>query len=268
MRGASETHGEFVMRDIRGVLIDVDGVVHQRRAAIPGSIEAISRLQQLNLDFRFITNTTRLPLRMIADELENAGVTPERPLVFTPALAARAYIENNDLDPYFLTRSALREDFANLRAGKRRAVVIADAYDEFTYANLNEAFRLIEQGAEFLALATNRSFRDTDGELSLDVGGFVAGLEYASNRKAHVLGKPSPDFFRLAVSHMGLAPENTVMIGDDAEFDVSAAIKAGLHGILVRTGKYKPGAEDGADPIPEAVAQNLREAVDLIANAT
>ena len=187
--------------------------------------------------------------------------------MFTPALAARAYIEKNDLDPYFVTRSALREDFASVKAGKRRAVVIADAYDEFTYATLNEAFRLIEQGAEFLALATNRSFRDADGELSLDVGGFVACLEYASKRKAHVLGKPSPDFFRLAVSHMGLAAENTVMIGDDAEFDVSAAIKAGLHGILVRTGKYKPGAEDGVDPMPEAVAQNLREAIDLIAKA-
>jgi ribonucleotide monophosphatase NagD (HAD superfamily) len=57
------------------------------------------------------------------------------------------------------------------------------------------------------------------------------------------------------------------MIGDDAEFDVSAAIKAGLHGILVRTGKYKPGAEDGVDPMPEVVAENLREAVDFIARA-
>ena len=267
MREAGETHWESVMRDIRGILIDLDGVVHQRGAAIPGSIEAISRLKQLNLDFRFVTNTTRIPLRMIAGELENAGVSAERSHVFTPASAARTYIENNDLDPYFLTRTALREDFINLKAGKRRAVVIADAYDEFTYANLNEAFRLVEQGAEFLALATNRSFRDADGELSLDVGGFVACLEYASNRKAHVLGKPSPDFFRLAVSHMGLAAENTVMIGDDAEFDVSAAIKAGLHGILVRTGKYRHGAEDGVDPMPDAVAQNLREAVNLIATA-
>ncbi len=187
--------------------------------------------------------------------------------MFTPALAARAYIENNHLDPYFLTGAALREDFASLKSGSTRAVVLADAYNEFSYANLNEAFRLIEKGAEFLALATNRSFRDADGELSLDAGGFVACLEYASNRKAHVLGKPSPEFFRLAVSHMGLAPENTVMIGDDAEFDVSAAIKAGLHGILVRTGKYKPGAEDGVAPKPDAVAQNLRDAVDLIAEA-
>ncbi len=252
------------MRDIRGVLIDLDGVVHQRGAAIPGSLEAISKLRQLGLEFRFVTNITRVPLRLVIDELEKIGVVTERSHVFTPAVAARAYIEDHDLDPHFLTRSALREDFVNLKAGKRPAVVIADAYDEFSYANLNGAFRLIEQGAEFLALARNRSFRDADGELSLDVGGFVACLEYASNRKAHVLGKPSRDFFRLAVTHMGLAPAATVMIGDDAEFDVSAAIKAGLHGVLVRTGKYKPGAEDSVHPKPDAVVKNLLEAVDLI----
>ena len=71
------------MRDIKGVLIDLEGVVHQRRAAIPGSIEAISRLGHLNLDFRFVTNTTRLPLRLIVDELKNVGIIAEPLHVFT-----------------------------------------------------------------------------------------------------------------------------------------------------------------------------------------
>ncbi len=252
------------MRDIKGVLIDIDGVVHRRGAAIPHSIEAIERLRRLNLPFRFITNTTRTPLRIIAAQLEKAGAAAGRSHIFTPALAARTYIEDHDLDPFFVTSSALKEDFANLKAGARRAIVVGDAYDEFTYAKLNQAFRLIEDGAEFLALAANRSFRDADGQLSLDVGGFVACLQYATGRSAHILGKPSPDFFRSAVTHMGLAPQNAVMIGDDAEFDVSAAIKAGLRGILVRTGKYKPGAEDGVEPKPDGVASNLLEAVDLI----
>jgi HAD superfamily hydrolase (TIGR01458 family) len=255
------------MQDIKGVLIDLDGVVHQRGVAIPGSIEAIARLRRLNLDFRFVTNTTRLPLRLIRAELEDIGVIAERSHVFTPALAARMYIEDHGLDPYFVIRSALKEDFAGLKRGSWPAVVVGDAYDEFTYARLNEAFRLIEGGAEFLALAANRSFRDGDGELSLDVGGFVACLEYASNRKARVLGKPSSDFFDLAVADMGLAPQNAVMIGDDAEFDVSAAIRAGLHGVLVRTGKYKPGVEDSLDSKPDAVADNLLGAIDLIAKA-
>jgi HAD superfamily hydrolase (TIGR01458 family) len=255
------------MHDIKGVLIDLDGVVHQRGAALPGSVEAIGRLRQLNLDFRFITNATRKPLRPIVEMLRELGLAADPAHVFTAASAARAYIEEQSLDPYFVIASALAEDFAGLKPGGRRAVVIADAHHEFTYERLNEAFRLLEHGAEFLALARNRAFRDGDGELSLDVGGFVACLEYAANRKAHVLGKPSPEFFRSAVTHMGIAPQNAVMIGDDAEFDVSAAIKAGLRGILVRTGKYKPGAEDGVDPRPHAVAGNLLEAVELIAKA-
>lgn len=253
------------MQNIKGLLIDLDGVVYQRGAAIPGSIEAIFRLRKLNLDFRFVTNTTRSPLRSILDQLAAIGLNTERGHVFTPALAARALIRDHDLDPYLLTSSALKEDFAGLKGGSKRAVVMADAYDEFTYRNLNEAFRLIEQGAEFLALAKNRSFRDADGELSLDAGAFVACLEYAASRQAHVLGKPSPEFFHLAVRDMGLEPEEAVMIGDDAEFDVSAAIMAGLQGILVRTGKYKPGAEKGLEPEPTAIANDLAEAIGLIA---
>jgi HAD superfamily hydrolase (TIGR01458 family) len=255
------------VQDIKGVLIDLDGVVHQRGAAIPGSVEAIARLRQLDLDFRFITNATRKPLRHILAMLHNLGVAADPSHVFTAASAARAYIEEQGLDPCFVIASALMEDFAGLKPGGRRAVVIADAHHEFTYERLNEAFRLLEHGAEFIALAKNRAFRDADGDLSLDAGGYVACLEYASNRKARVLGKPSPDFFRSAVAHMGIEPQNAAMIGDDAEFDVSAAIEAGVAGILVRTGKYKPGAEHGVDPKPHAVAGNLLEAVELIAKA-
>jgi hypothetical protein len=49
-------------------------------------------------------------------------------------------------------------------------------------------------------LAKNRNFLDRDGELSLDAGPFIEGLEYASRRAVTVFGKPSPMFFRLAVS--------------------------------------------------------------------
>jgi len=87
------------MQDTKGVLIDLDGVVHQRGAAIAGSIEAIARLRQLNLDFRFVTNTTRVPLRLIAAQLATIGVIAEPSHVFTPSLAARTHIKDHDLDP-------------------------------------------------------------------------------------------------------------------------------------------------------------------------
>ena len=60
---------------------------------------------------------------------------------------------------------------------------------------------------------------------------------------------------------MGLTAVETAMIGDDAEFDASAAVRAGLAGILVHTGKWKPGASDKLHPPPTAEFENLREAV-------
>ena len=76
----------------------------------------------------------------------------------------------------------LAEDFAGLKKGSRPAVVLGDAREGFTYDSLNDAFRRLEAGAAFVALATNRVFLDDDNVLSLDLGAFVAALEYASGR--------------------------------------------------------------------------------------
>ena len=38
---------------------------------------------------------------------------------------------------------------------------------------------------------------------------------------------------------LGLAAEEVVMVGDDVVSDVGGAQKAGVRGVLVRTGKYR-----------------------------
>lgn len=253
------------MAAIRGFAIDLEGVVYSGGAALPGAIDAIRRLQALGVPYRFVTNTTSKPRARAVARLAAVGLDAPPHHVFTPAMAARAHIEKHRLLPHYLVAKALMEDFAGLRTGNKPAVVIGDARDGFTYASLNAMFRLIEDGAELIALATNRKFRDADGGMSMDVGAFVAALEFASARTATVLGKPAPAFFRLAVDAMGLRPHEVAMIGDDAEFDASAAVRAGLQGIVVRTGKWSPGASDGLDPPPTAEFADLGEAVDRLA---
>src|SRR5262249_12365705 len=84
-----------------------------------------------------------------------------------------------------------------------------------------------------------------------DVGAFVAALEYGSGRTATLTGKPAPSFFRAALKMVGAAPGETAVVGDDLEFDVHGAQAAGLAGILVRTGKYRPEFERTGRP-PDA----------------
>ena len=54
-----------------------------------------------------------------------------------------------------------------------------------------------------------------------------------------MIGKPSSVFFNQAASLLGLSPGELVMIGDDVDSDVGGAMRAGLQGILVKTGKYR-----------------------------
>jgi ribonucleotide monophosphatase NagD (HAD superfamily) len=115
-----------------------------------------------------------------------------------------------------------------------------------------------------LALGKNRNFLDSDFELSLDAGPFVAALEYASGRIATVLGKPAPSLFKLAAGSTRLAAAHVAIIGDDVEADTQGAIAAGLHAVLVRTGKYRPGQEAQLSGSPACVAKDLQSAAELL----
>lgn len=245
---------------VRGLLLDLDGVVTVGGAPLRGSLAAIERLREAEIPLRFVTNTTTKPRRRLIADLAAIGLAIKPADLFTPARLARDALAASGKKPFLLIHPDLAEDFYGLESGED-AVVIGDAREAFSYANLNHAFRLIHDGADFLALARNRNFLDRDRKLSLDVGGFVAALEYATEKPAHVFGKPSAEFFHGAVRALALLPQETAMIGDDAEADVGGAIRAGLAGILVRTGKYRPG--DESKVAPTLVADDLAQAVEM-----
>lgn len=251
---------------VKGVLLDLGGVVYVGNEPIPGAIDAIGRLRAAGVAIRFLTNTTRSPCRHILQKLAAMGLDVRQDEIFTPAMAARTVIESNGYEPHFLIHPHLREDFANLPSGDKRAVVVGDAGEAFSYQNMNAAFRELEQGAAFFALANNRSFRDDDGGLSLDAGPFVAALSFASRRDPVILGKPSAEFFVAALQSMDCSANEAAMVGDDVESDVGGALAAGIAGVLVQTGKYADGDESRIEPPPSHVAPDLKGAVDWLLN--
>ena len=255
---------------IRGVLLDMAGVLYDGAQAIDGSIAAVQRLTDAGLPVRIITNSTRKPRRLLLQKLATMGFDIRVDQLFTPASAARARLTVRDHRAHLLIHPDLAEDFEGLSAGAAgKSVVIGDAAEFFTYDAMNAAFRALMDGADLLALANNRSFSDADGALSIDVGAYVAALEYASGRSATILGKPASDFFQAALDSMNVAAAEAVMVGDDAEADVAGALSAGIGAaILVKTGKYRDGDEDQAAPAPSFVAADLSDAVDWILHRT
>jgi HAD superfamily hydrolase (TIGR01458 family) len=245
---------------VRGALVDIDGTLLVGDRPIPGAVRAVERLQDAGIAFRFLTNTSRRGRAAIAAALARAGFPDDPALVLTPAALARRLIERSPAPrAAFFVAPEARPDFTGLADDRSDPawVVMGDLADGFTYALLNEAFRLVRAGADLVALHRQRFWRPDGGAEVLDVGPFVAALEYATGRPARLVGKPSAEFFRLALEELGLAADEVVMIGDDAESDASGARTAGLRSILVRTGRpFNPGdpGAAGADQILESIA--------------
>lgn len=251
---------------IQGVLLDLSGVLYTGPKAITGARDAVERLRAAGLPIRFLTNSTKSPRRRILAKLDKMGFAVDDGELFTPARMARQVLHKLHAKPHLLIHPDLAEDFEDLpEDAPKKAVVVGDAAEHFTYQAMNAAFRTLDNGATLLALAANRSFMDEDGQRSIDVGAFVRALEYASGCDAQVLGKPAPDYFAAALESMDCPAGCAVMVGDDAESDVAGALTAGLQAaVLVRTGKYRKGDETAHDPCPSHVADDLAAAVEWI----
>lgn len=241
---------------IRGLLLDLEGVLHQGDAPLPGAVEALQGLQESGLAIRYLTNTTTRPRRLIAERLQALGFAVELGEVFSPpAAAARLLAALGARRIHLAAVPELAEDFPAVEivgqgeppdAAVPDAVVLGDLYKGFTWDRLNGLFQTITAGALPVALHKNRICRREEG-ISLDLGPFVAALEYAAGAEARIVGKPSADFFDLALGSLGLEKAEVLMVGDDIEADIGGALDAGLAAVQVRTGKYRP--QDDEHPV-------------------
>jgi HAD superfamily hydrolase (TIGR01458 family) len=242
---------------VKAVLCDIGGVLYEGDRPYPGAVEAVRRLKAA-YPVRFVTNTTQRTGAQVVVKLQKMGFGIDASEVVTALDVTKTYLlQHGSTATFILTDDALKF-FSDLPEMPCRCVVVGDAQEHFTYARLNEAFRTLMDGGELLAAAKNRYFKDHEGKLSMDAGGFVAALEYASGKTARVIGKPSVDFYRLACDALGVKPEGAVMIGDDIESDVAGAQAAGLQGILVKTGKFTP-ADLERGFAPDAVIDSIAD---------
>jgi HAD superfamily hydrolase (TIGR01458 family) len=246
----------------RAILIDLAGVLHVGDNAIPGAVEAMRRLRASGLPLRFLTNTTRSPRAAIVDLLARAGLDIAPDEIQTAVHAARQFVAARWRAPFYLVHPDIADEVGPSSAAPD-VVVLGDAGPYFSFERMNAAFRLLMRGLPLVAMAKNRYFKEADG-LTLDMGAYVAALEYATGVQATVVGKPAAPFFLGALAELGVAPHEAVLIGDDLHDDIGGAQAAGIAGILVRTGKFRAGDDAHTEIRPALVADDFAAAVDVI----
>ena len=255
-----------MLSSVRAVLIDLDGVLYVEDEPVPGAHEAVSRLRDGGRVLRFVTNTTSRSRPATLEKLRRLGFSLEDEDLVTPAaLAVRHCLDEGRRRVSLLMNDEVKGDFVALDEDddEPEAVIVGDLGEEFAYPVLNRAFRHVMAGAELIALQRNRFWQQADG-LSLDVGPFVAALEYATSREAYVVGKPARTFFSEVLRDAGFEADAAAMVGDDIETDVGGAVDAGLAGILVRTGKYRADAVASSKIEPTATVDSIADVPELL----
>lgn len=251
---------------MEALLFDLDGVIYQGKRVIEGALETVQWCEDRGIPHLFVTNTTSKPRRAVVERLASLGLEVSPDIILAPPATAHDYLTKNRVSPLALfVRDETREDFEGLEvlddaaeegAG---AVVIGDIGERWDFATLNRAFRLLmaEPRPILVALGMSRFAQGKDG-LVLDVAPFVKALEHAAGCQAVIMGKPAAHFFEACIRKLSVSAKDTVMIGDDIRGDVGGAQAAGLHGILVRTGKFRPRDLE-SDVTPDAVLDSIAD---------
>jgi HAD superfamily hydrolase (TIGR01458 family) len=263
------------MPEITAVLIDIDGVLTVSWRPLPGAVGAVTWLREQGLAVKLLTNTTSRTRAAIAATLAQAGFPVTAPDILTAPVVTAAYLAAHHPGArcFLLNSGDIAPDLADVRliagegpdAGPAEVVILGGAGPEFSYATLNRAFGHLMGGARLVAMHRNLYWRTDDG-LRLDAGAFLAGLERAAGVTAAITGKPADAFFATALAAVGAEPGAALMVGDDIESDVLAAQRAGITGVLVKTGKYLPQTHQAALAPPDHLIESIADLPAVLAS--
>jgi len=247
--------------DIKGILFDLDGVLYVGETVIDGAHQALDWLRERKIPFRFITNTSTKSAQDIASKLREMGFAIDADMIFSAVTATRDYLHRQGTPSvHLLIRESARAEFAEFPQDVTNPdfVVVGDIGAAWNYQLLNRVFNELMNGAQLVAMHMNKYWQTEQG-LQMDIGAFVAGLEFVTGKQARIIGKPSQEFFRLATAALELEPEQVLVVGDDIENDVGGGQAAGLQGALVKTGKYREEHAGRSEITPDFVLGSVAD---------
>src|SRR3954471_2914561 len=226
-----------------GFLIDMDGVFYRERQLVPGAEQFISLLIERSVPFTFLTNNSQRTRRDVAMKLSRMGIFVEEQHIFTCAMAtARFLAAQKPRGTAFVIgegglTQALHKNGYSIVDDDPDYVVVGEGRT-FNMEIIEAAVRMILRGSKLIATNIDPNCPTSHG-LRPGCGAIVAMLETATGLKAFSVGKPSPVMMRAARKELGLATDETIMIGDTMETDILGGVAMGYRTTLVLTGSTR-----------------------------
>lgn len=260
-------NGQFDLSKIRGLILDMDGVLWRGETPL-GDLPAIfSTLADRHLKIMLATNNATRAPRQYIEKLNRLGVNGlQTDQVINSSQATAFYLAEKFPDGgpvYVVGEEGLFEvlEEKGFRHTDRNVLAVVAGLDRtITYEKLKKATLLIRAGALFVGTNPDPTFPIPEGQAP-GSGSILAAIQTASGVDPTIIGKPFGTMYEVALRRMGVSPQEVLVIGDRLETDIAGGQTIGAHTALVLSGVTTAEQAAAWRPAPDLVAQDLTELV-------
>lgn len=259
-----------IVRSVRAVLLDMDGVLYVGNRALPGVQEIVDYLDASGRRWLCVTNNSSRTSATFSEKLAGMNIRVDAEHILGSAQATAAWLRErapNGAKVLMMGEASLRgalmaQGFELIEDPFGAEYVVASICFGLNYAMLTELTLAVRNGARFIATNPDPTLPTERGQVP-GTGSIVALLCTATDVKPEFVGKPYPGMYEQAMHKLGSTPETTLMVGDRYETDIVGAAELGMPTAGVLTGVSTREQYLAANPQPDLIVHGLPELLEL-----
>jgi 4-nitrophenyl phosphatase len=255
-----------ILRKIRGLILDMDGVLHIGSRPIEGVQTFMDFTLRRSLKLIYVTNNSTMTPEALCERLSGFGIHASDTQIITSATATARYLTEvfpDGGEVFLVGEEGLHQAVkgAGFEIGDKNPQAVVVGLDRrIDYQKISTAATAILNGARFVACNVD-SGAPKQGGIAPGAGSMAAAIQAVVQIPPVEIGKPEPRMFHEAVYRLGLDPEECAAIGDRLDIDIASAHLAGLPSILVLSGMTGPEMIEGSLYPPDLIYEDIVEMV-------
>ena len=260
------------IQNMKLYLFDMDGTLYLGSRLYDFTIELLQEIRRTGGKYLFITNNSSKSVADYVKKLAGFGIAATRDDFMTSSQATAYYLHKHHEGQrlYVCGTESLKEELRSegftVTQNIDEVDCIVMGFDtELTFQKLHDVSYLLLTRPELPYIATNPDLVCPTEFGSVPDCGSVCGMIFnATGKKPVVIGKPSSLMPELAMDKLGVAKEQTCVVGDRIYTDVKSGLNAGCVGILVMSGETTYEILAQSPDKPHLVLESAREILDVL----
>jgi len=247
----------------------MDGVLWRTDEPIGDLPALFACFDELGLKCIFATNNSSLTVEQYVDKLTAFGIPAQPWQIVTSGTATADYLHEKHPDGgklYILGADGLHQTLEahGFTHSDESPLAVVVGFDRgINYDKLTTATLLIRGGVPFIGTNPDHTFPSPQG-LVPGAGAVLAAIQAATNVEPLIFGKPQPAMFERAIERLGIAPQETLVVGDRLETDIAGGQAAACPTAVVLTGVATRSQASQWSPAPDLILPDLTTLADKL----